>query len=93
MSGTLSLCARFISDDFAVEECFLQFVPVTDLTGKELASTMLKQLSQFGIDVSKMRGQGYAPAAAMSGKLNGAQIHVKEVIPTALYVHCAAQSY
>ena len=27
-------------------------------------------------NVSKMRGQGYDEAAAMSGKLNGAQAHI-----------------
>jgi len=88
----LSLCARFVGDDFSVEEYFLKFVPVTDLSGKELASTVLKNLSQIGIDVSKMRGQGYDGAAAMSGRLNGVQVHIREVIPTALYVHCAAHS-
>jgi len=51
----LSLCARFVGDDFSVEEHFLKFVPLTDLSGKELASTVLKNLSQIGIDVSKMR--------------------------------------
>ena len=74
----------FVGDDFSVEEYFLKFVPVTDLSGKELASTVLKNLSQIGIDVSKMRGQGYDGAAAMSGRLNGAQVHIREVIPTAL---------
>ena len=24
--------------------------------------------------------------------MNGAQVHIREVIPTALYVHCAAHS-
>ena len=89
----LSLCARYLNDDFAIEEYFLQFVPITDLSGKNLASTIITKLSQFGINVSKMRGQGYDGAAAMSGKLlNGAQAHTIEIIPTALYVHCAAHS-
>ena len=88
----LSLCTRYLNDDFAIEECFLQFVPITDLSGKNLASTIITKLSQFGINVSKMRGQGYDGAAAMSGKLNGAQAHIREIIPTALYVHCAAHS-
>ena len=40
-----------------------------------------------------MRGQGYDGAAAISGKLNGAQAYTRKVVPTALYVHCAAHSY
>ena len=39
-----------------------------------------------------MRGQGYDGATAMSGRLNGAQAYIREIIPTALYVHCAAHS-
>jgi len=34
----LSPYARFVGDDFSVEEYFLKFVPVTDLSGKELDS-------------------------------------------------------
>ena len=78
----LTLCARYISDDFTVEECFLQFVPISDLSGKSLASTILNKFSQIGYD----------GAAAMSGKRNCAQAHIRDVIPTALYVHCAAHS-
>ena len=88
----LTLCARHVSDDFAIEESFLQFVPITDLSGKNLASTILNNLSDTGIDVSKMRGQGYDGATAMSGRLNGAQAYIREIIPTALYVHCAAHN-
>ena len=88
----LTLCARYVSDDFAIEECFLQFVPITDLSGKNLSSTILNNLSDIGIDVSKMRGKGYDGATAMSGRLNGAQAYIREIIPTALYVHCAAYS-
>ena len=92
MSGTIDSLSRYVSDDFAIEESFLQFVPITDLSGKNLASTILNNLSDIGIDVSKMRGQGYDGATAMSGRLNGAQAYIREIIPTALYVHCAAHS-
>ena len=88
----LTLCARCVSDDFAIEECFLQFVPITDLSGKNSASTILNNLSDIGIDVSKIRGQGYDGATAISEKFNGAQAYIREIIPTALYVHCAAHS-
>ena len=88
----LTLCARYVSDDFVIEESFLQFVPITDLSGKNLASTILNNLSDIGIDVSKMRGQGYDGATAMSGRLNGAQAYIREIILTALYVRCAAHS-
>ena len=39
-----------------------------------------------------MRGQGYDGAAAMSVRLHGVQAYVREVVPTAIYVHYAARS-
>ena len=39
-----------------------------------------------------MRGQGYDGATAMSGRVNGTQAYIREIIPTALYVHCATHS-
>ena len=76
------------SDDVAIEKSFLQFVPITDLLGKNLASTILNNLSDIGIDVLKMRGQGYDGATALSGNLYGAQAYIREIISTTLSVHC-----
>ena len=89
----LSLCVRFIDvDEFIVNETFLQFVPVVDVTGKGLATTIIDNLRFFGIDINKMRGQGYDGAESMSAMYNGVQAHIREIIPTALFVHCAAHS-
>jgi len=71
----LSLCARFVGDDFEVEECFHKSVPVTELSGEDTASTIWKKLSKVGIDISKMCGRGFDEAAAMSGKLKGVPAH------------------
>jgi len=45
----LSLSVRFIKDTKVHEE-FLCFVPVSSTTGKDLASTILTQLSQLGLN-------------------------------------------
>jgi hypothetical protein len=75
-----------------VREDFLQFVPLSDLTGKALADVIIKSLTTFGVDVSYLRGQGYDGASAMSGKFHGAQSYVRALHPLALYVHCSAHS-
>jgi len=51
----------------------LCFVPVSSTTGKDLASTILTQLSQLGLNLEHMRGQGYDGASNMSGKYRGVQ--------------------
>jgi len=45
----------------------LLFVPVSSTTGKDLASTILTQLSQLGLNLEHMRGQGYDGASNMGG--------------------------
>ena len=89
----MTLCAQYVSDDFAIAKCIEKcsaYKPITDLSGKNLASTTLNNLSDIGIDVSKMRGQGYNEATATSGTLN---VYVyQEIIPTPVYVCCAPHS-
>ena len=63
----LSLSVRFIKDTKVHEE-YLCFVPVSSTTGTDLASTILTQLSQLGLNLEHMRGQGYDGASNMSGK-------------------------
>jgi len=62
----------------------LCFVPVSSTTGKDLASTILTQLSQLGFNLENMRGQGYDGASNMSGKYRGVQSRVKELYPLAM---------
>jgi len=78
----LSLSVRFTKDTKVHEE-FLCFVPVSSTTGKDLASTILTQLSQLGLNLEHMRGQGYD-----GGKYRGVQARVKELYPLAMYTHC-----
>ena len=83
----LNLSVRFIKDT-KVHEQFLCFVRVSSTTGKDLASTILTQLSQLGLNLEHMRGQGYDGASNMSGKYCGVQARVKELYPLAMNTHC-----
>ena len=90
-----SLCVRYVDFESPVptlREDFLQFIPVTDLSGRGLAASMMENLYKLGIDMQRLRGQGYGGAASMSGYLQGTQAIVRETHPTALYVHCSAHS-
>lgn len=86
-----SLCVRYIKDNI-VHESFLQFVPVTSTTGESLANVIIQELKKYGLDLNNLRGQGYDGAASMSGKFNGVQAIIRQLYPTALYVHCASHS-
>lgn len=66
----VSLCVRYVElNTLILTEEFLQFVPISDMTGEGIANSILKNLQQFGINMKYLRGQGYDGAAAMSGNI------------------------
>ena len=79
-------------DVFSVQERFLVFVDCCNKTGVEIASLILETLQKYEIPIADCRGQGYDNAANMSGKYNGAQIHIKSINPLSLYSPCACHS-
>ncbi|GBN83750.1 Zinc finger MYM-type protein 1 [Araneus ventricosus] len=88
-----SLCARYVEDQsYKIREDFLTFVPVYDITGAGLANTVLETLSILGLDLKKMRVQGYDGAATMRGQFRGVQASLKEKLPLALYTHRSSHS-
>lgn len=88
-----SMCVRYFDKDTnRIREDFLQFVPVTDMSGKGLAQVLLESLGNLGINLNHLRGQGYDGAAAMRGLFNGVQAIIKQSYPLALYLHCFSHS-
>ncbi|KAJ8891153.1 hypothetical protein PR048_010667 [Dryococelus australis] len=82
------LCVRYVDiDEKVLREDFLQFVPVYDVTGKGLATSIFDNLTELGLDTENLRGQRYYGASSMPGKCTGAQS-----ISKAVYVHCSAHS-
>ena len=72
----VSICARYVNlENCTLHKDFFQFVATTDLTGKGLATLILDNMKNFGIETQYLRGQGYDGAATMSGKYNGVQFH------------------
>lgn len=60
-----SLCVRYIDGPTrCIREDFLQFVPVYDCCGKNLARVIVDSLNDYGVDVRYLRGQGYDGADA-----------------------------
>lgn len=88
-----SMCVRYFDKDTnKIREDFLQFVPVTDMSGKGLAQVLLECLGNLGINLNYLRGQGYDGASAMRGLFNGVQAIIKQSYPLALYIHCCSHS-
>jgi hypothetical protein len=71
-----------------LREEFIGFVRAAETTGETLADLFISTLEQYGISIENMRAQGYDGAANMSGIHRGVQARIKEIVPTANYVHC-----
>lgn len=67
---------------------FLCFVEAESTTGESISELLLEALDSAGVNIDKMRGQGYDGTGNMSGLFNGVQARIKERVPTASYVHC-----
>lgn len=64
----------------------MKFVPVSDVTGKRLVTTLMTTLKEF--DLKYLRGQRYDGGISMSGQLNEVQTHVTKI--TLSYITCIA---
>ena len=62
----VSIAVRFVDEKkYQIREMFLQFVPVVETTGKNLAEVIECSLIKLGLNMAYLRGQGYDGAAAM----------------------------
>ena len=84
----LAICARFVDSNKDIREEFLTFVPLDRITGEQIANKIIAFLTENGILVMNMRGQGYDGASNMSSERVGVQGRIRQVSPLATYVHC-----
>ncbi|XP_012558674.3 zinc finger MYM-type protein 1-like [Hydra vulgaris] len=72
-----------------------RFLCVEDMEKKkdaDIAYLIRNVLAKVNLDLQKLRGQGYDNCSNMAGIYNGAQAHLLEKNPFALYIPCGAHS-
>ena len=93
ISQQLSICIRFLENidgKFEVIEDFLGFTALEKADAETISKAILEDLQSWGIDVHKIRGQGYDGCSTMSGHVTGVQTRIKTAFPKAKYfTHCA----
>lgn len=87
----MSICIRFVEDSYIREE-FIGFVELTKTDAETISQSILFCMEQWGLDITKLRGQGYDGASVMSGHVSGVQSRIREVSPKAVYVHCRSHN-
>ena len=87
----MSICFRYLDpDDNTVVERFLTFVVAPSLTAGSLSQYIIDTLALHNIDLSSIVSQGYDGAAVMSGCASGVHTRIRNIAPSAIYVHCHA---
>ncbi|XP_068122100.1 52 kDa repressor of the inhibitor of the protein kinase-like [Hyperolius riggenbachi] len=87
----LVLVIRFVSKQNCIKEEFLQFIDCSDgVTGQHIANQILSGIEKSGLNVDKLRGQGYDGAGSMAGKVKGAAAIISAAHPKAVYGHCCS---
>lgn len=85
----LSFVLRYVFENVIHEE-FLGFCAASKLDAESLVQSILSVLKSHGIDVHSCVAQSYDGAAVMSGNVGGVQARLREIVPSALYIHCYA---
>ena len=85
----LDTCAQFVDSNKDIREEFLTFVPLEEITGEQTGNKIITLLTENGIPVTNMSGQGYDSANNISSIHVGVQGRISQVSPLATYVHCS----
>ncbi|KAJ8887969.1 hypothetical protein PR048_007454 [Dryococelus australis] len=86
----LAICIRYFdTTSYEIQGKFFKFFDVVDVSGENIARTILQELDRLNLDISYCRGQAYDGGSIMSGKFKGVQAHIAKVQSLAIYSHCA----
>ena len=69
---------------------FLQFSRLSRITGVAIAKQICSDLTDLGLDLKNIRGQGYDRASNMSSARVGVQAIIRRESPLAVYTHCSS---
>lgn len=70
------------------KESFLTFKAANRTDADSLFNILIGVLQEAGLDLNQIVAQGYDGAAVMSGNQHGLAALVKQLVPSAVYVHC-----
>lgn len=86
----MPIVVRYVNGS-TIKEDFLGFAHCdTGTSGQALATLIMEKLKTWGLDLQRLRGQGYDGAGNMAGHLSGCAAIISQSYPKAMYVHCSS---
>ena len=79
----MPLCVRFVDVQKNIREEFIQFSTLSCVTGEAIAARICSDLTNLGLDLKNIRGQGYDGASSISSNRVGVYTSThKTIFPT-----------
>ena len=89
----LPICVQFVDRDFNIREELVALLRLARVRAVDIADAITETLTNLGLSLDGLRGQGYDGASTMSGAKSGVQARIREKQPKAIYTHCAGHSF
>ncbi|XP_022166813.1 zinc finger MYM-type protein 1-like [Myzus persicae] len=83
---------NFEEKKLEVKESFVGFFELKHHGAADYTQMICEILSKLDLDINRCRGQGYDGASVMSGVHSGVQTRIKELVPSASYIHCCSHN-
>ena len=82
------ICLRWVSECFEVREDFVGLYEVDSTESNKIFAAIKDVFLRLNLSITKVRGQCYDGASAMSGTKSGVAKKVCDTEPRAVYMHC-----
>ena len=87
----MPISLRYVDTKGIIQEKFIKFVECdTGTSASAIADKIMTTISELGLDMTNVRGQGYDGASNMSGKNAGTAKLIRDAYFLAIYIHCFA---
>ncbi|CAN1841422.1 Zinc finger MYM-type protein 1 [Linum perenne] len=86
----MAIILRYVNSNGILTERFFTIKCVADTSAATLKQVISDALSEYNLQVEKLRGQGYDGASNMSGQFNGLRALFLQDCSYAYFVHCFA---
>lgn len=86
------VCLRWVNEHFEACENFVGLYEVVSIEAEKNFAAIKDVLLRLNLAISKVRGQCYDGASAISGMKSGVVKKICDAEPRALYTHCYGQA-